>query len=159
MCCYSLQGMVSRYPDVKLYHIVAVLAMRGDLNKNGCTKVQTSSTNKMQLCFIAHAHGKAPQNYLSINWVLDCVSFTLPRAYRVVKRRQGMQVKIITYNTHSDSLSRTTHICCSVVYVYLFLVTLCISPSGDLHRVACPLAVLRLDKPLVLNNLPYMYLL
>ena len=67
--------MVSRYPDVKLYHIVAVLAMRGDLNKNGCTKVRTSSTNKMQLCFIAHAHGKAPQNYLSINWVLDCVSF------------------------------------------------------------------------------------
>ena len=39
-CCYPLQGMVSRYPDVKLYHIVAVLAMRGDLNKNGCTKVQ-----------------------------------------------------------------------------------------------------------------------
>ena len=31
---------MSRYPDVKLYHIVAVLAMRGDLNKNGCAKVE-----------------------------------------------------------------------------------------------------------------------
>ena len=34
---------MSRYPDVKLYHIVAVLAMRGDLNKNGCAKVEINT--------------------------------------------------------------------------------------------------------------------
>ena len=40
---------MSRYPDVKLYHIVAVLAMRGDLNKNGCAKVLEGVIGCMQV--------------------------------------------------------------------------------------------------------------
>ncbi len=34
-----LQGFTGRTPELKYNHVVAVFAMRGDLNKNQCQKV------------------------------------------------------------------------------------------------------------------------
>lgn len=44
----EISSLASKHPDVKPAHVIAVLAMRGDLNKSGVTKVMQQSTLKEQ---------------------------------------------------------------------------------------------------------------
>lgn len=41
---YIIGGFAGRCPDLKYNHVVAILAMRGDLNKNGCQKLMERTT-------------------------------------------------------------------------------------------------------------------
>jgi hypothetical protein len=36
---FSLQGLANKHPDIRLNHVVPVLAMRGDLNRSLVQKV------------------------------------------------------------------------------------------------------------------------
>ena len=48
------QGMHNKHPDIRANHVLAVLAMRGDLNKGLATKVWTvftDSSDCMHVCY------------------------------------------------------------------------------------------------------------
>ena len=62
---------MSRYPDVKLYHIVAVLAMRGDLNKNGCAKVDIITIPHIIAMIIQYQWNVTYNNILVYSLLID----------------------------------------------------------------------------------------
>ena len=55
-CIYTLQSLANKHREINEGHVVALLAMRGDMNKAQVTKVSFTTPHHTHTLILAHTH-------------------------------------------------------------------------------------------------------